>query len=218
MTIQESIVLNGSYDLGPASSNAAAYSLDGTTPAWTSNANPSSYGTLTVTAMDTVNTRISGTFEFYAWRATDNSFRSITGGVFTDVYYSTSISGTGNNTFTVDINGTAFTPAAINGIVNAGQLSIIATDNQGVKTVSVVMPQSTVAGTYNLGQPFTSNYFGQYNHDATTFTGSTSGTLTVTTHNTSTNLVEGTFSFVSEPLGGGSPTFNLTNGTFSVTY
>lgn len=220
MTVTENIELNGVYDLGPSSLNGGVFapSTNGTGgSSWTSNAHPTSTGEMIVTAMDTVNKRISGTFHFKAWRATDNTFKDITNGVFTDVPYITSLTSTGSNLFSVKINNVLFTPASITGVVNSGDIMIIASDSQASQTVGITIPETATVGTHAMGS-MGADYYGQYNPNGSTFTISTSGSVVITSHNTTTDQIVGTFSFNSAPLGGGAPTFNLTQGSFTINY
>lgn len=217
ITIQETVALNQSYDLGMNSGNAGVYNVPGASSAWVSHASPNTYGQLTITSMDTLNKKIGGTFSFKAWRATDNTYRTITNGLFSNVTYVTSVSGGGSNTFTIKIDNVTFTPALINGSLASGNIMITASDNQGSKSVGLTVPSTITAGTYPL-ELFTT-YSAQYNPNSSTYTGATSGSLTITSHNTSTKLIVGTCNFVSEPFpAGGPPTYNLTNGAFSITY
>jgi hypothetical protein len=62
--------------------------------AFTSNAGSSpgeAGGTLNITSIDETNKKMSGTFSFKAKRLTDNTYRNITEGVFTNVPYITSL-------------------------------------------------------------------------------------------------------------------------------
>ena len=183
-----------------------------------SNANPLSSGHLTITSIDTTNKRINGTFAFNAWRATDNTFKNITAGEFENVTYTTTINSTGNNTFTIKIDNVTFTPAVITGtyVQMMNNIMINAADNVGSKAVGLTVPSTVTPGTYNLA-PF-GTYSGQYNPNAQEFNASTSGTITISSHNVSTKNIVGTCSFIAEPLGGGPPTYNLTAGAFNITY
>lgn len=219
ITISEAIVLNGAYDLGFNSGNGAVYMPSSTaTNSWLSHIDPSAGGgTLIVTALDPVNMLISGNFEFDAVLPTDlNNHKIITEGEFTNLSFSNSASGPDENSFTVDIDGDAFVPAAINGIIMDSKIRIVASDAQGVQSVSLSVPEDIEAGTYELGSAF-SDYSGMYNHDASTFTSSNSGTLTISTHDPSSGLIEGSFYFTSSDLIG-SVSFELTNGEFSIGY
>jgi len=217
ITIGEAIVLNGSYDLGLNSGNGAAYtSSSNGSSAWISHGGGSAGGMLIITAIDTENKLISGNFEFVAIRFTDNSYRYITQGQFTNLPYTNSASGPSDNSFTVDIDGEPFVPAAINGLILASMIRIVASDAQGIQSVSVSMPEDIEPGTYDIGSVF-SDYSGMYNPDASLSTVSTSGTLIITTHDTGSEFIEGSFNFNSTEYAG-TASFELTNGTFSINY
>lgn len=219
ITVQDAVSVGDTIDLGPGSGNAGAFAptTNGSIPAWSSNGNAACYGELIITAMDVTNKKISGTFEFKVWRATDNTFKTITDGVFSNVTYSTSVSGGGNNTFTVKIDNVTFTPAIIAGTVNFGNILISAADNQGSKAVGLNVPETVTPGTYTIGT-IGDMYYGTYNPNSTTYTVSNSGTVIITSHNTTTKNIVGSFNFVSAPFGGGGTSYNLTNGAFNITY
>lgn len=220
-TVNEAITLNGTYDLGFNTGNFAAYtSSSASSSAWISHLNASSGGTLFITALDTENELVSGTFDFVAIRPTDNNYKYITEGQFTNLSYSTSATGPTNNSFTVDIDEEPFVPAAINGIIMDSKIRIVASDAQGVESVSLSVPEDIEPGTYEIGSAF-SDYSGMYNQDASTFTTSESGTLTITTHDIGSSFIEGSFNFTSTGLllpDYTSISFELTNGEFSVNY
>ncbi len=125
----------------------------------------------------------------------------------------------GNNTFTVKIDTVTFTPYVISVTRALGEIKISATDLL-LSQVSIVMPDSVAPGTYSLPTVNSSGtYYGEYGQNGLGVSVSSSGTLTVTSHNTTTKKVIGTFSFVCEsPIPTIPPTVNLTNGSFSVTY
>ena len=216
-TINEAFSPSSTYNLDFDSGNAAAYtsSNDGSS-AWLSNGGGSAGGILYITTIDTENKLISGLFYFDAIRATDNSYRHITDGEFTNLSYGTSASGPGENTFTVDIDAEPFAPAAINGLILGGKIRIVASDAQGVQSVSVSMPEDIAVGTYDIGGGF-SDYSGMYNPNASISTLSNSGTLIISTHDTGSNFIEGSFEFTSSEFVGPA-SFELTNGEFSVSY
>lgn len=219
ITVDGEFVLNGNYSLNYMSDHAGVFMSDnsGTSPAWTSNSYPTNTGNLTITAMDPVNKRISGTFNFRAWRGSDNSFKDITNGVFTNVNYETSGGPGSNNTFTVKVNNVVFNPVAINGSINGSDLMLVGSDIQGERSVSLSMPTNIAVGTHPISPIFSGPIFGMYNHDNSTYTGSTGGTLVILSHNTTTKKILGTFNFNSDQFGG-PPTFNLTDGSFDITY
>lgn len=218
ITIQDAVAVGDTIDLGPGSGNAGVFALtpNGTANGWSSNGNAACYGEMIITAMDVTNKKISGTFEYKVWRATDNTFKTITDGVFTNVTYATSITSGGNNTFTVKIDGVTFTPAIISGTASFGNLIISAADNQGSKAVGITVPETVTPGTYAIGT-IGDLYYGTYNPNSSIFTVSDSGSVVISSHNTTTNNIVGTFNFVSSPFGGGT-SYELTFGSFNITY
>ncbi len=216
-TVQESFVLGESYDLGPASGNAGVHTVQGASSSWASHANVNCNGQITITSLDATNKKMGGTFSFKGYNAIANTYHEITEGVFSNVPYVTSLSGGGNNTFTVKIDNVTFAPAIITGTLQGGNLVINAADNAGSKAVGLQIPPAIAVGTFPL-ELFTT-YSAQYNPNQSTFTGATSGSLTISSHNTTTKNIVGTFNFVSEPFpAGGPPTYALTNGAFNITY
>ena len=95
ITIQDAVSVGDTIDLGPGSGNAGVFALtpNGLATAWSSNGNPACFGEMIITAMDVTNKKMSGTFEYKVWRASDNTFKTITDGIFTNITYATSISG-----------------------------------------------------------------------------------------------------------------------------
>lgn len=175
ISIQDAVSVGDTIDLGPGSGNAGAFLLtpNGTANGWSSNGNPACYGEMIITAMDVTNKKISGTFEYKVWRATDNTFKTITDGVFTNVTYATSITSGGSNTFTVKIDGVTFTPSIIAGTASFGNLIISGSDSQGSKAVGVTVPETVTPGTYPMGT-IGDLYYGTYNVNSSTFSVSTS--------------------------------------------
>jgi len=217
ITINEAFILNGTYDLGLNSENVAAYISSNGSGAWITIGEDSSVGTVFISALDTTKKLISGSFEFDGYRLTDSTYRHITEGQFTNLTFSTSTIGPSENLFMVDIDGQPFTPSAINGILNGSNLMITAANAQGTESVALNMPNNIEPGTYDLGSVFFSDYSGLYNQNTSIATTSDSGTLTITTHDTGSKFIEGTFSFISSDFAG-AVSFELTNGEFSVNY
>lgn len=179
-------------------------------------------GTVSVTSIDKVKKTISGTFSFKVYRQMDSTQKTITEGSFTDLPY---VDGSNvlppaaaTDTFTVKIDGTLFKPVHISGtalpIMNT--LSIQGSDSLVVKTVAVNFPTNTPPGTYTLDL-FGGTYIGQYN-DGTNSLGSSSGTLEIIEHNTTTKRIRGKFSFKADYLLNPAITAQLSEGYFSVKY
>ncbi len=177
-------------------------------------------GTLNITAIDEVNKKMSGTFSFKAKRSTDNTYRDITEGIFTDIPYITTLPpGNATDTFNVKIDGAAFVPASVSGLGVALLSNIVVQgyDAIGIKTVAVYFPNDITTGVYVIGG-LADLYYGQYNVDASTFLASSTGTLEILFHDPATRRIRGRFSFTASPLTGGPPVAQITEGYFAVTY
>ena len=212
-SVQEEFELNETYDIGPLSGNAAIYS-NGTGKVWASYINSGCIGELTITAINKTNKLVSGTFSFTAHRAADNSFREITEGVFTDVSYKTSNSGYGNS-FSIQINGTQFNSTSVKGNVSGALLMLTSNNGQG-ETVGIELPFITSGGNYQLTS--FSAYKGSYDPLSADYAVSVSGTLLITSHNFASKTITGTCNYIAEPFAGAPPSYNLSNGTFSINY
>ena len=177
-------------------------------------------GTLNITSIDEVNKKMSGTFSFKAKRSTDDTYRDITEGVFTNIpYISTLPPGNSTDTFNVKIDGAAFVPASVSGLGVAILSNIVVQGNDatGTKTVAVYFPNDLTPGVYEISG-IGDLYYGQYNVNASTFLISSTGTLEILFHNPATRRIRGRFSFTASPLTGGPPIAQLTEGYFAVTY
>ncbi len=217
------------YTLDDASFNAAAY-IDSNL------ANPINFstnqgvnpgdagGTVDITSIDTVNKKISGTFSFKVFRQMDGLQRTMTEGSFTNISYATSLPpASTTDTFRVKIAGSSWTPSSITGISMPNppvpSLAIVASDALGVKSVGITMPPTITPGTYTL-DILGAQYIGLYNPDSDPnhSQASTSGTLTILEHNTSTKRIRGNFNFHAEAILNPLLNTELTEGYFSVRY
>jgi hypothetical protein len=219
------------YRLDDASFNAAAW-VDSTMPNpinFTTNqgVNPSDAGgTVTITSIDQVNKKISGTFSFKMYRQLDGLQRTFTEGSFTDLTYITSLPPTSStDTFRVKIAGTLWVPPVVVGAVAPAippmppQLGITGTSTDATKSVGVIVPANITPGTYTFDF-FGATYIGAYNPstDPTQSQASMSGTLTILSHNTSTKRIRGNFNFHAEALLNPLLNTELTEGFFAVSY
>lgn len=229
MTLTDSGVHH--YILNDASFNAGAYQ-DSSLPnviAFTSNASGDTAlagGYVDITSIDTARKKISGSFRFKVLRAMDNLKRNITEGVFTNISYTTTMAPTPTtDTFHVKINGTLYTPPVVVGVANPAlpplpaTLAINGTDQTGSKTVGLILPADIAPGTYTLDF-FGGTYIGAYNPDLDPnhSQASTTGTLTILSHNTTTKRIRGTFSFHAEAILNPLLNSELTEGYFSVVH
>ena len=176
-------------------------------------------GTVTITKIDKTNKTITGTFAFKAYRDADSKQVVITEGSFEDLKYVDQLEPTTGSDLKVKIDGTLWTAKSIQGIVQSGQLNIIATELDFSKTVSITMPANITPGTYNFSDP--TKFIGLYMKGTTDVYAATPlapGSLVITEHNTSTKTVKGTFSFDGQNISGTGTPVKLTEGSFSVKY
>ncbi|HSN61324.1 MAG TPA: DUF6252 family protein [Ferruginibacter sp.] len=174
------------------------------------------YGNLNVSSIDTVNKTISGTFNMKVYRQFDNLQRDITGGVFTNIPYSTSpppLSGT--DSFRVKIAGVSFTYNLLIGYSAFGNISVSASQG-AAPTVGITVPDNVTPGAYPF-DIFT--HIGQYNPSSSVFLGADTGTVTILEHNTVTKRIRGNFHFLANTVFTHlPPNVQLTEGYFSVKY
>lgn len=174
-------------------------------------------GSITITEINTTNKTISGTFSFKGyWSDFDQTSIlpvQFTNGVFNNIPY-VNQSET-NDSFYAKVDGTEFVDVDILTaeiqIESQDFISIAAQDaNLNAITVSVRSNLST--GTYNItGNVGTDLVQAIYDFNDVD-NQAVSGSVTITSK--TADRIKGTFSFVTD----GSPTYNVTQGSFDVTY
>ncbi|HEV2832432.1 MAG TPA: DUF6252 family protein, partial [Hanamia sp.] len=199
--------------------NVATYSKD-TAFAYTTNQGNTateSGGTLSITSIDTVNKKMSGTFSIKVYRQLDSKQKNITEGIFTNISYATEPLPPSNasDTFRVKVDGAQFSTFSVMGLAVFGKLNISASNQDVSKTVGLSFPADVIPGTYTFSS-FGPDYIGQYNL-GTAYMSASSGTLTILEHNTITKRIKGNFSFNAEELLG-TKKATLSEGYFSITY
>ena len=211
------------YTLDQVSLQAGAYTDSSVTViAFTTNSGATaaqSGGSVDVTSIDTANKKVSGTFRFLVYRPIDSTSRTISEGSFTNISYSTTLPPpSSTDTFKVKIDGVDFISAAITGvrIPVTNQITLTGSDQTGVKSVSVLVPDNVTPGTYPL-TTIGGTYSGLYNKDATTYLASDLGSLTILEHNVSTKRIRGNFNFHATQFLGTAQAL-LTAGYFAITY
>lgn len=214
-TINQNVALNGTYDIGFGSGNVGSFATSSSSVSWLSSGDATCTGTLTITALNTTTKRMSGTFTFKGYRSSDNSFRDITVGVFTNVAYQAGSTG-GSNIFTVKINNANWVPNFVYGEATNGDIVIDALNSANTKFVTLQMPETIIPGSYVLDG--TGTEIGYYSPSLGLLGVSTSGTLNITTQTTSTKNIIGTFNYIAEEITGPVATYSISNGTFNITY
>jgi hypothetical protein len=181
-----------------------------------------STGSIEITSIDTTNNLISGTFYATARNGSGASV-TITSGEFTNIPFETELPNNNENEFFAKVNGDEFvedsieaTKATLAGNTN---ITLTATKNS-FETIGITIPFSNSdAGTYNFSSiPSQNVYVAQYNVSQTEFYVASSGSITITSHDTATKKITGTFYFTAQPQVGSTPTFEITEGSFNVTY
>jgi hypothetical protein len=178
-------------------------------------------GQVRITAIDTANKTMSGTFSFLTARQSDTIQRNFTEGSFTNIPYSTSLTPPGSpaDTFRVKINGTLWTPPTVLSVSTGTQIVITGSDAAVPKSVALTFPSGITPGAY----PFsftTGTHIGVYTPDADPnhIKFSTIGTLIILEHNAGTKRIRGNFNFTANELLNPLNFALLTEGYFSVTY
>lgn len=221
-----------SYPLGQQTSNYASV----TDPRET---NPSAYttdegqsaadagGQVVITQIDQTNKTLSGTFSFKLYRDADGKQLEITEGIIESLPFTTDDpapnpgGGTVVPGLSVKVDGVPFSPTNL--IVQHQSPMIVVTGTQlsgtSAKIIILTIPQDVVPDDYAFG--VSGPIIGVYSTGTIANPAgyqATSGTLTVTEHNTTTKVLKGTFSFVGTDLLGGVATATLTEGSFTAKY
>jgi hypothetical protein len=228
ITITVENASEGTFGLGPASGNGAAYTIN-QEDAFLSNAEGGS-GTITITKLDTDNKLASGSFEFIGTREFFNQAGeietesvAISGGSFTDLTLVTEITGNANSTLNVDIDGTAFNPDAVTGIrvtfQGQNSITISAIKNSTSETVGITLPGDISPGTYNFDSlPLPGAIIAQYSiSGGNQVFVSIDGSITIDTFDEAAGVITGTFEFTAGDFLMQDPTtYAFTNGEFDV--
>jgi len=176
-------------------------------------------GKVIVTEIDATNKTISGTFQFKVFRDMDSQQQVINEGIFNKIPYVSSLPPAANSdTFFVKVDGVGWKPPSITATISSGSLIVAASEQNGTRSIGLVMPATVSAGNYKLDFT-TGTFFGEYNPTSTTFLISdNTGKLQIIENNTTTRRIRGTFQFTATDVSGIGQTAVLTEGSFSVGY
>ncbi|MFD2914378.1 DUF6252 family protein [Psychroserpens luteus] len=217
----------GTYQLGVVSNqtqvNGAAYIEPNNTGSGVFVAQTDgieSQGELIITAIDEVNLTMTGTFSFTGYNPNTDEVKEFTNGIFNQITYSDGLVSVGDNTFFANVDGTEFVEDLVAGTsLNTGGMSTIAisaTKNSN-ETIGLYFDADVAPGTYDFGG-FGGTPLAQYNLSSSEFTIG-DGTFTISSHDIENKRIIGTFEFTaSDPFGGSSTTYEITEGSFDVTY
>lgn len=177
---------------------------------------------IVISSIDQVNKRIVGTFKFTGARFVGTSGTSIETKVFTNgvfnLPFTNDVPASTGNSFTAKLDGSNFVPTNISGLKMSGMISLIGRRGN-VENIGVTVPDNITAGTTINFTAFSSNARGQYVLNSTptgVFGGD--GSVTVTFHDPTAKRIKGTFSFVAGSILPPIVSYNITEGTFDITY
>jgi hypothetical protein len=187
-------------------------------------ANYTDTGILTITSIDNVTKKISGTFEFTGVDFMGNDGKGdtkvFTKGSFTNISFAADVvtptPTPTSNTFSAKLDGVAFVPTNIFALLQSGRISISARKGS-VETLGISLPSTIKQGTYAV-EAYGMDYIFQYSKDMTAtgnFTGE--GSVVITSHDTAKKIIKGTFITKYTSLFV-TATYNVTEGAFSVSY
>jgi len=176
-------------------------------------------GQVIVTAIDTINKTLSGTFSFKVYRDIDHRQKNITNGVFYKLPYLSSLPPVSSkDTLYAKIDANNWVGQSIVATAFSNLLSINGSNLDGSQSVSLIMPADITPGTYQLAYPQTT-YIGAYNPQAGISLISTNGSLEILENNSTTRRVRGNFHYLAADANNmGYTSHQLSNGYFSIQY
>lgn len=121
--------------------------------------------------------------------------------------------------FNADVDGNAFVGANFMGAFSMGNLTISSSDNSNSYSIGLTVPEYITTGTYALDgftPPVAFYTVGNGINDM--FFANGTGTLEITEHDETNDVITGTFEFVAYNSSVTTTTYNITNGEFSVHY
>ncbi len=208
-------VYEGDFILAPTSTSYAEYiSADENDGKYTTQNTDGTSGKITIKSLNTANHTATGTFYFKANKSGTHLLKTISSGEFTDMPYTDLAPDPSNNVMTAKTNnnqwvGTSVTASAF---MASNQLKVSGTD--GLETIELIMPANVVNGTYAIDN---TSYSGSYTQGVEGFS-VISGSITVTSNNTSTKTLTGSFALETQKNSDTSIEVSITEGTFSVVY
>ncbi len=215
----------GNYDLGTTGSNlngAVYLQSNGSTTPFVSET-----GEIIISEINTNDKTLSGTFNFTGVSHIIDSngnpqteSQEFTNGKFTNITYTDDLvtGGNNDNTFFAKVDGVEFVEDNFSGTVLnfAGMSSIgISAVNNSLVSIGFSLPSTITPGTYDLTS--LGEIRGMYNISTTNINGAKSGTITISSHNTTTKHIVATFDFIAGPLVG-TTEYAITDGEFELTY
>lgn len=183
---------------------------------WSTFGETSSRGNIAFTNIDFVNNTVSGTFSFIGKNLLTDSSKAFSNGTFTNIPRTNlPIS---QDDFTAKVDGVAFNDTTLfASSITLGSTELISINaNTAIsEAISLTLNADITPGEYDFGSIGTYPS-ALYNVNNGAFIGD--GKLNITNHDTGAKRISGTFSFDASPLTGATPSYTITEGTFSVSY
>ncbi|MEP1489508.1 MAG: DUF6252 family protein [Algibacter sp.] len=230
---QESFVLTlfadktGTYEVGVTSNtievNSVTYSentLTGEGDVWIGVTDfMTSQGEVVITEIDEENKTISGTF-FFTGHNVEKGAKEFTNGTFNNVSYGTDILPSNSaNSFFAKVDGVEFIEDAVQGMaVSLGginNIGISATKNN-LETIGLNLDANVVPGEYELST--FSIPSGLYSKSFSESYASNAGKVIITTHDVANKHIVGTFEFTATSFLSADEKYEVTEGSFDITY
>ena len=182
----------------------------------------SSGGSVTISSIDSVNKVMSGTFSFTVTNSVDQSVKTISGGIFNNVPYTSdnvTLPGGSADTLIATVDGVKFTSLQVIKNDLNGQITLAGINAAGDQGISLFLPDTVQTNrTYSLD--YSGGIFaGAYAAGATTLISGPSGVLTILLNDPVARHIRGTFSFTANSITDPNATpVNITQGFFAVDY
>ena len=133
---------------------------------------------------------------------------------------------TSGNTFFCKIDGVAYNPPNATGFVSTITNTLVITGATGsnAEQIQIFVPKDIAVGTYTQFYDYNADEFIQMyyspptSQDANDDGFANSGQFVITEHDTNAKRIKGTFNFVTDPSINGSTVWNVTEGSFTITY
>ena len=213
ITLYLNAVTIGTFNLSSTSQSKAEYTMPTEGEFYVTQGGAGTSGYIEIDEINPTKKTVTGKFHFVANKVGTHYLRTISNGVFEDIEYYYVAPTAENNIFNATVSGSNYTSTNIVGDKNNGKITINASDNE--KSFIVVIPDNITEGTYNLND---SVYSITYSKSPNIYYTTDEGTIKITQHNTSINLIEGTFSLNAYNESDSSDVVNITNGAFQVVY
>ena len=172
-------------------------------------------GEITITEIDEANSTISGTFNFTGHNPINSSTKEFTNGSFINIPLNR-LPDIFENEFFAKVDGVEYVETSISPINRFGHIFVGGRRN--LEILAIIVDENVTAGTYTLTSDISRYPNGVYEINTTDLHVSGSGTITITSHDVSKKRLIGTFEFIAVPILTGVGTYEITEGSFSVTY